>query len=270
MCRLLGVVASEPAVFRLWLHEAPRSLATLSRAHKDGWGIAVRGDQRDEAWRIHRGVESAHADDRFHEVAGAAQGSFLVAHVRRRTVGPLALENTHPFSVGRWVFAHNGTIEELDWLRAETAPERLAAVRGSTDSELFLAWLLTRLDEAGLGEARASDVMDRAIADALRSATRRPGAGAITFLLSDGEVIYAHRHGRTLHVLERRPGDPVRTVRESSEGVALGTLWTPERHAVLLASEALTDEPWSEVPEHTLVRVDRSPRVSARVVGATG
>ncbi|QUS47087.1 hypothetical protein [Salmonella enterica] len=41
MCRLLGIVASELTEFGLVLTEAPRCLATLSREHPDGWGIAT-------------------------------------------------------------------------------------------------------------------------------------------------------------------------------------------------------------------------------------
>src|SRR5256885_8254654 len=143
MCRLLGVVSSEPAQFRLTLREAPRSLAVLSREHGDGWGVGVYGDG--EGWVIERGTLSAHADDDFHEVAAGSRGELLVAHVRKRTVGPVTLENTHPFRQGRWVFAHNGTIQDIAWVRAQTPASRLDAIRGETDSELLFAFLLSRL-----------------------------------------------------------------------------------------------------------------------------
>ena len=41
MCRLLGIASSEPTHFRIVFKEAPRSLATLSREHPDGWGVAI-------------------------------------------------------------------------------------------------------------------------------------------------------------------------------------------------------------------------------------
>jgi len=37
------------------------------------------------------------------------------------------------------------------------------------------------------------------------------------------------------------------------------TRWSPSRRAVFIASERVTDEPWREVPEGTLLRVDREP-----------
>lgn len=258
MCRLVGVVASEPTRFSLLLREAPRSLAALSREHGDGWGVAVHA-HREARWRVHRGIETAHADGRFHEVAQAEEGGTLVAHVRKRTVGAVGLENTHPFQDGAWVFAHNGTIEDLAWLRERASPARLAGVRGATDSELFFAYLLTRFDAAGVTHEPASDRTDAALASALADARGHAG-GAVTFLLSDGRTLYARRLGRTLYRLERRPGDPVRTVRADEQlGVGYGTGWTPRRHAVLVASEAATPEPWSEFADGELIRVDHDP-----------
>ena len=151
MCRLLGIISSEPTEFRLSLREAPRSLAALSREHRDGWGIAIWDDR--DAWRLEKGIACAHEDARFHQLA-ERHGELLVAHIRQRTVGCASLENTHPFQSGRWVFAHNGTIKDTEFLRANASPARRGEVRGQTDSELFFAYLLTRLDAAGLAERR--------------------------------------------------------------------------------------------------------------------
>ncbi|MEA2748100.1 MAG: hypothetical protein QOI41_2243, partial [Myxococcales bacterium] len=167
MCRLLGIVASELTEFGLGLTEAPRCLAKLSREHRDGWGIAVHrsGDgaqdhAQDHAqrWTLHKGTEPAVEDQRFHELAARSRGHLLVAHIRQKTVGPTRLENTHPFVSDGWVFAHNGTIQHQDGLRAGCSGRRLRAITGDTDSELFFAYLLTRMDERGLvhlGGARA-------------------------------------------------------------------------------------------------------------------
>src|SRR6266542_3358265 len=165
MCRLLGAVASEEAQFRLTLREAPRSLAILSREHRDGWGIAVHNQP--SGWSLQRGMLCAHEDEEFHEVAAGSRGELLVAHVRKRTVGSVSLENTHPFQRGGWVFAHNGTIEDIEWLRAHTSPEQLAASRGETDSELLFSFLLSRFDEAKVAPTGEGDADDRALAAAL-------------------------------------------------------------------------------------------------------
>jgi predicted glutamine amidotransferase len=258
MCRLLGAVADELVPFRLTLHEAPRSLAVLSREHPDGWGVAVYDPAR--GWTVQKGTLSAHEDSEFHDVAAGSRGEMLVAHIRKRTVGPVSIANTHPFQHGRWVFAHNGTLGDTSWIRARTSNGRLGAVRGETDSELFFAFLLARLDAEGLLDAPASSHTDRVLAHALSDALARPDLGAVTFLLSDGKVLYAHRSGRTLFLLERYPGDEVRVRRESHEtGAVLETPWTSHRSAVLVASEQITDEPWLPLAERALIRIDRHP-----------
>lgn len=256
MCRLLGVVASERTDFRVVLRDAPRSLALLSHQHPHGWGIAVYDS--DTGWTLLKHAARAADDARFHEMAAGSRGTLLVAHVRQRTVGPVTVENTHPFRRGRWVFAHNGTIEDQDYLHAHASPERLAEIEGQTDSELFFAYLLTRLDRAGVTTEGASATTDAALLGAMREALARPSFGACNFLLTDGETLYAHRFGRTLFVLERGPRDAVRERRVSAEtGALIETPWSPRRRAVLIASERITEEPWQELPEGALVRADR-------------
>jgi predicted glutamine amidotransferase len=267
MCRLLGIVASEPTEFRLALREAPRSLAALSREHRDGWGLAVWDDS--SSWRLDKGIACAHEDQRFHELA-SGRGELLVAHIRQRTVGCSSLENTHPFHSGRWIFAHNGTIKDVAYLRASASAARRDAIRGQTDSELFFAFLLTRLDEAGLADAEPGAEADAVVRKAVRDVRARPDFGACNFLLSDSTCTYAHRFGRTLFLLERGPADAVRVNRESSEGVVVQTPWSQRRHAVLVASERMPDEPWEELAEGMLLRIDRFPLPRWRIVDALG
>lgn len=265
MCRLIGIVASEPTEFGLVLREAPRSLASLSHEHPDGWGIAVY--RQETRWDLAKGTERAADDGRFHEIAGRSLGQVLVAHVRQKTVGPTRLENTHPFEHDGWVFAHNGTITDVEVLRRGASESRLAQITGDTDSELLFAFLLTRLDERGLSrlDAEASRVVANDVIAEAASELREKKIGAFNFLLSNGSTMFAHRFGRTLHLLERAPGDPVRESLALSESTSIVTKWTPRRHAVLVASEKITNEPWQELPEGTLLRIDRDP---PRVVSA--
>lgn len=263
MCRLVGIVASESTEFGLCLKEAPRSLARLSREHPDGWGIAIFERAR-AAWKVHKGTEKAYEDTRFHEVAARSTGHVLVAHVRQKTVGPTRLENTHPFHRDGWLFAHNGTVKAIDTVRAGASKARLSEIEGDTDSEILFAHFLTRLDEAGLtklGDESARAGATRIIETAAKK-LRDENVGAFNFLLSDGATTFAHRFGRSLFLLERGPNDPVRGTRDLGSGPSVATIvtkWTQRRHAVLVASERMTDEPWRELPEGTLLRVDRDP-----------
>ncbi|MEO6573866.1 MAG: class II glutamine amidotransferase [Polyangiaceae bacterium] len=255
MCRLLGIIASEPTEFRLVLRDVPRSLAALSREHPDGWGLAVYDEAVD--WRLHKGVACATEDEHFHRHAAGSRGNILISHVRRKTVGPTSLDNTHPFESSGWVFAHNGTITDTAYLREQASVARSQAMRGETDSELFFAYLLSRFDRAGA--TKASEVTDGIVREVVHDAWTRPNFGAFNFLLSDGHVTYAHRFGRGLFLLERGPHDEVRGALASKDGSVVETPWSQRRRAVFIASEKMTDEPWIEIEDRTLLRVDRSP-----------
>lgn len=258
MCRLVGIVASEVTEFGLVLKEAPRSLARLSREHPDGWGIAAHGvpgtipppserSPHHGVWRVHKGTNPAGECARFLELASHSAGTVLIAHVRQKTVGPTSIENTHPFVRSGWVFAHNGTLKEHGALRAEISRERLSQIQGDTDSEVLFAFLLTRLDAAGLSRVTDCTQAREATTQLLATTTeelRARNVGAFNFLLSDGASCFVHRFGRSLYLLERK--------REE----AVPASFTPRRRAVLVASEHLTEEEWTEVPDGSLFRLD--------------
>ena len=267
MCRLLGIVSSEHTRFRFYLREAPRILASLSQQHPHGWGVAVHA--ANIGWRIEKKAMCAGEDADFHDLASESQGEILLAHVRKRTVGPFAQQNTHPFRRGRWVFAHNGTIDRVDLLRDSTSTARRAQIEGHTDSEHLFAFLLTHLDEAGVADTPADARTDAALQRATRAALAWPSLGSINFLLSGGDALYAFRSGRPLFMLERLPGDHVRAERRSAEtGAVLETPWSSRRHAVIVASEQITDEPWSPIAEGTLLRISYSGGVKSATIGA--
>ncbi len=264
MCRLLGIVASEPTEFRIVLREAPRSMAALSLEHRDGWGLAIHDGADEGGWKVHKGTLCASEDEHFHRIAVGSRGETLISHIRQRTVGVTSLENTHPFQRGEWVFAHNGTIKDIDYLRAQTSPMRLAEVVGQTDSELFFAFILTQIDASPLAP------LDSVILALTREVRARPDFGAFNFLLSDGRVTYAHRFGRTLFLLERGPQDKVVESRASSDGMVVQTPWSKRRSAIFIASEKLTDEPWEMIADGMLLRIDARPTPRWRLLAMLG
>jgi predicted glutamine amidotransferase len=215
---MLAMVAEEPIAPRELLHDAPRSLRALSVEHADGWGVALSSG--DDAWQIHRNTRCAARCEEYASIT-SSPARVIVAHVRKKTVGELALANTHPFQRGAFVFAHNGTLTIIDQLVGASSPERRAEVVGDTDSERFFAFVLTHIDEAG------GDI-DRGVVRAIRALHTWGDIGSANFLLAAGTRVYAYRQGRSLFTLSRD-------------------------HAKLVASEKLTDEEaWTEVPERGL------------------
>jgi glutamine amidotransferase len=244
MCRLLAVVTTAQSGWRRRLVDAPRGLRQLSHEHPHGWGVAVH--HAVEGWRVERQPKAAFLDADFAAAADRA-GTVLLAHVRQGTVGEVATRNTHPFRRGRWVFMHNGTIESTAWMRDRSSATRMEEVEGQTDSEQLFAWLLSRLDAAGLTDAPCTAETDAVLRDALREARAARGSGAINVVLSDGRTVYAHRWGRTLFL--RADGGATVSVASEPEDGATG---------------------WSEVAEGSLVRIDHAPELRWTAIdGAT-
>ena len=170
MCRLYGFRANAPSRADCSLVIARNALLEQSRRDErglenaDGWGIAYYANGTPNVLKRYA---AAHADVAFSEAATQITAPTLIAHVRRATVGRSQIENTHPFSWGRWTFAHHDTVTAFKRvaarLEAETAPRLLGERRGTTDSELLFLWLLGRLAAEGIDLDSPLDALGRTL-----------------------------------------------------------------------------------------------------------
>lgn len=260
MCRLYALRAKEPTRVECSLVRAQNALMAQSRSdreglmHGHGWGVA---DYADELPMIEKNNWAAYHGEHFQKKASRIYAHTVVAHVRRATVGPQSLENTHPFAYGRWIFAHNGTVPHFDQLRERllehTDPIQHESIHGQTDSEHVFHYLLTlwaRDPHTDLLETVRGG-LQRIIAWCREI---DPEASAsLNIVLTDGERLVGARLNRSLWFLERdhtfvcpicgmphvhhRPGTGYRSVE--------------------VASEPLTDEKeWKGVPNGTVYSVD--------------
>src|SRR5512140_2057435 len=266
MCRLFGYRSNTRNEVHGALILERNSLRVQSREHKDGWGIAYYlGDEPEVA----RGLAPAYGDPEFERMSAQVASNAVLAHVRLASIGRVDLVNAHPFVHGRWAFAHNGTVRDFARHRAEMEaridPALRGLVGGETDSERLFYLFLTALGRrGGLERATVADV-----AAALAEVTRAMAAlsdrddgekpSSMNFLVTDGRLMVASRHRRTLFFSERKrlsagPPDPPRP------GTALERL--------VIASEKLEAEHhWHEVPEGGIVGVDGSLRFYAYRAG---
>jgi predicted glutamine amidotransferase len=199
---------------------------------------------------------AAHADHDFVKAGKSARSRIVLAHVRDASVGRVAIENTHPFVEGIWVFAHNGTVARYkrsrvvrEALLAAISPARRKGLRGETDSERCFQLFLSRLDlRAGRGPATVEEVRT-AMADTVTIvravADRGEFRSTLNFLVSDGRLLCACRHGKPLHVSTRAGGGRIFAV----------------------ASEPIGRSGWDCVPEGGFVGVDRALRATRSPLG---
>jgi glutamine amidotransferase len=219
MCRVFGCVASGPVSIRHELLEARNPLIRQSEDHDSGWGMAVYERAEGAEPALVRFPEAAHSDDEFVNSTNL-RGRIFNVHVRRATMGHLALENTHPFCLGSYTLGHNGTILRYPRLLEHPSVTRPS---GDTDSEAFFNFLMTIYDA---GNPIAS------LRKAIRTTVQRSPFSGLNFLFSDGDRLFAYRLGLfELHWLHR-PGQ------------------------LLVASERVTDEDWHTVQQDVLLVLD--------------
>jgi glutamine amidotransferase len=247
MCRLFGQHAHPGFDLSAPLISAENALRFQSHKHPHGWGIGWYVDGHPV---LRRGVLPAHADDGFARAAAAARSTVVLAHVRDASIGAVTAENTHPFRHGRWLFAHNGTVARYkkvravrDGILAEVDADLRAAIGGETDSERLFLVFLTRLRARARLEGATLAQVRRALAETTEAVVsiadgHSESPSTLNFLVSDGRLLAASRHGKTLH---------------------LATDAGP-RHAFAVASERIGGGLWEEVGEGGFVGTEDGTR----------
>jgi len=199
MCRLLGLNAGRhPVSASFWLIDAPDSLVVQSRRNVDGSGIGFFDSSG--AAVVDKQPEPAFADEEFRREAKQARSVTFVAHVRYVTAGARTLQNTHPFTMGRRIMAHNGGLGELGRLEERLGHYR-DLVQGDTDSERYFALITQQID------AHGGDVGAGIAAAARWIGARLPVSSLNTVVAAAGELWALRYPGQhALHILERPAG----------------------------------------------------------------
>jgi glutamine amidotransferase len=267
MCRLYGFRSSQRRKVECELIAAQNSLLrqslgdAMGQVHSDGWGL---GHYEQDTPRLARQPNAASAGDEFRWASASAFTTNAVAHVRHATVGRRRLDNTHPFQLDQWLFAHNGTLGAFALIKpqllAAMTPQILARPRGDTDSEHVFHFLLSCMHRHP-GEPVIA-VVRQAVSDVLawsREADPRAEV-ALNFVLTDGRHSVVQRLGRTLWSVQREHVHPCQVC-----GGAIHVKEPPraDYRAVAFASEPITtDEHWVEAPDGTLFAFDEDLQVT--------
>ncbi|MBI4238809.1 MAG: class II glutamine amidotransferase [Deltaproteobacteria bacterium] len=184
MCRMIAIVGT-PALRREALfafHHLSRNGVVRpweSPGHSEGWGVACYDG---DAAPVHLARSAGDAADELDLFQAAVRQAMdpvqrlVVTHFRKATHGKICLENVHPFLHGPWLFAHNGTVTELERLGATDG-----AICGTTDSEdLLRRWVAARQPLSALPEW-----LDGVAAQCPHT--------SLTCLMSDGQFVLGYR-----------------------------------------------------------------------------
>jgi len=259
MCRLYAFKANEPTRVECSLVHAQNALMEQSRGdaeglvHGHGWGVA---DFPDGVPIVEKQTWAAYHGEHFRKKAARVYASTVLAHVRRATVGEQAIENTHPFQNGRWIFAHNGTLPNFSQVRDRMIPAidpfYANEIHGTTDSEHIFYYLLSLWLHHP--EEPLLDLVARGLTQIVRWCNEiEPDARiGLNIVLTNGQKLVGSRLGRALWSLERERifdceicGRP-HVHHDASHAY----------RAIEIASEPITDENWHEMPDGTVYEVD--------------
>lgn len=259
MCRLYAMSANEPTRVECSLVHAQNALMQQSQLdaeglmHGHGWGVA---DYRDGLPLIEKQTWAAFHGEHFKKTAARVYAHTVVAHVRRATVGGTAIENTHPFHHGKWIFAHNGTVPHFldvrDRMMPEIDPLFQNDIRGETDSEHVFYYLLSlrmRYPHMGLRELVAVGL--NRVRRWCNEVDPQARIG-LNIMLTDGVDLVGSRFGRTLWHLRREQAYVCDICGRSHVHHDVGT----EYRAVEIASEPLSDDNWQTLPDGVVYSVD--------------
>lgn len=245
MCRWIAYLGA-PVYLEQFLVEPRRSLVAQSRrcreaateTNADGFGVGWYGNR--ERPGVFRDVRPAWGDENLMSLAHQINSRLFLAHVRASTGTATSRANCHPFSVGNWLFMHNGQVGGWDKVRrqAEQAiPDTLFEHRsGTTDSEaLFLMMLGHGLMQDPMRAAR------RTLADveAMMSRAGVPCPLRFTAAFTDGQKLYAVRYAS-----DGKP--PSLYTKTAADG------------SVLVVSEPLDEaaEGWQPVPAQSFLTIE--------------
>ena len=253
MCQLLGLNCATPTDAN-FSFTGFRERGGNTDHHADGWGIAFF---EGKGLRLFVDHESA---------AQSPMAAFLqsyplksrhiIAHVRKATVGEVALENAHPFVRelwGRhWVFAHNGDLKDYHpKLHSHFQPV------GSTDSERAFCWLMQELAKSHAALPTVEE-LTRTLAELVPQVR---AFGTFNFLLSNGEALWAHCSTNLHYLVRQHPFAPA-TLKDCDWTVDFAQVNQPgDRAAVIVTTPLTSDETWTAFqPGELKVFVDGLPQ----------
>jgi predicted glutamine amidotransferase len=257
MCRWLAYSGS-PVLLKEALYTPAHSLVDQSlhstlgaeTTNGDGFGVGWYGEAPTPG--LFHSIEPAWNDRNLHELASHVSSSHFFTHIRAAIGSAVQQTNCHPFRHERWLFMHNGYINELATIKRDLVlavdPSLYASIEGQTDTEVLFHLALTfglQDDPPGAIEQAIG------LVEAVGSRLGVPNPFQGTIATTDGETTWAVRYSSE---------GKSRSLYYTTDVPTLRTLY-PERQLFqdvseetrLIVSEPLGDVAgvWNEVPEAT-------------------
>jgi predicted glutamine amidotransferase len=207
--------------------------------HADGWGLALYEGRAVRTFLEPSAAAKSPLAKYIRE--NPIKTLLAIAHVRKRTRGPVNLANTHPFVRELWgrhfTFAHNGTVRGV-----KAHPVGRFRPIGTTDSEYAFCAMMHRLERKfPRGYPDQTD-----LAKAVASAGRELGKkGTFNFLLGDGTQLFARCATKLCFIIRKAPFKTA-TLSDDDLCIDFSAVTTPRDRVAVIATAPLTrDEQWT-------------------------
>ena len=225
---------------RSLVHQSLHAAQCKTATNGDGFGLGWYGE-RDRPG-LYREILPAWSDENLLSLCAQLSAPTFFAHVRASTGAGIARSNCHPFSVGPWLFMHNGQVGGFCGLRRRIEsmiPDALYGQRrGGTDSEAIFLIALEHIDRDGPLAAITGTLM-RVLGLMQEAGVHEPLRFAAA--LSDGRTLTVFRWAsdeQAPSVYFRETGAGLTVVSEPIDDNAHGWRTLPPNAALLRACGA--------------------------------
>src|SRR3954471_19121262 len=146
MCRWMAWMG-QPVLVEEWLFKTQHGIVDQSLhshlgaepTNGDGFGLGWYGEP--DTPGVFHSTEPGWNDNNLRELAGHISSPLFFTHIRAAIGSAVQQTNCHPFRHDRWLFMHNGYINEFTTIKRDLIlavdPSLYPKIQGSADTEVL-------------------------------------------------------------------------------------------------------------------------------------
>jgi predicted glutamine amidotransferase len=216
----------------------------------DGFGVGWYEDS--EVPALYRAIDPVWSDQNLREISGHIRSRLVFAHVRASSGAPVQHSNCHPFRHGKWLWMHNGLIDNFEIIKRELVlgidPALYPEITGSSDTEIFFFLALT----FGL-EDNPILAVERAVGFIEQTGTR---AGIeypmrMSVAATDGRDVWGFRYSTARQSPSLHFSTSVHALRKLYPEIAAFQVLSDESRMIVSEPLSGLEDAWNEVDEST-------------------